>query len=363
MKKWKQAAQLERTRISMKFSNNYIFFKDTKALEHALEHYQEIAPGNSATSASEEQTDSSPTTTPYSYNHIQDLEYQKATTATLESMKQAFANALLEPDDKQPSTSKANILESLASVLAALSQHQEDTGLLQQSIDALTNALEERDQKEAPEAWANTQNNLANTLLALAQQENRTKWFKAAEEAYLNALSIWTRDQYPKQWASTMHSLGITFHLQGKLLKGNRVFQKSVVAYKNALSKLDIEDDPVDRSMANNNRGAVLQHMAEREENAERMEEAIRAYEQSLLIWDEQLLPKHIATMVMANRSTARTTLAELTNDGAIAQQAADELILVTEIFSEACDAKCLKHCREQLKKAQQLVETATDNA
>jgi hypothetical protein len=87
------------------------------------------------------------------------------------------------------------------------------------------------------------------------------------------------------------------------------------------------------------------------------MEEALRAYEYSLSFWNEQLLPKSIATMIMANRSTARTALAELTQDAAMAEEAVDEFVLIIELFSEACHAECLEHCREQLKRAQSLIK------
>ena len=334
----------------MNFSNNYIFFRDNQSLEQAIHHYKEVAPEN--TDTPEEDKTASSTTTPYHYSHTQNTGHSQLGLNTLESMKQAFDSVLTE------SSEELITLESLASVLAAIGQHKSDAELLNQSVDTFNKALELHDSKETPEEWATTQKNLANVLLVLAQLESKSKWFKASEEANLSALTVFTRETSPNEWASIMHTLGITFHLHGKLLNGNRVFQKSVVAYKNAISKLEIEDNPVDRSMTNNNRGAVLQHMAEREENAERMEEAIRAFEQSLLIWDEQLLPRHIATMIMANRSTARTTLAELSNDKAIAQEAADELVVITEIFSDACHDDCLEHCREQLIKAEHLAET-----
>jgi hypothetical protein len=72
----------------------------------------------------------------------------------------------------------------------------------------------------------------------------------------------------------------------------------------------------------------------------------------------EQQLPFHLAVLCRVNKSTARSVLAELMKDLAIAEEAADDFELIIECFPHALQPLCLKHCEEQLTKAQAMIET-----
>ena len=148
-----------------------------------------------------------------------------------------------------------------------------------------------------------------------------------------------------------MHQLGATFHTYGKHLKGNRTFQKSVVAYKNALAELDADNNAYELVAAYNNCGAVLHNLAESEENTDRLEEAIRSYETALTVSMEQQLPIHLSVLCRVNKTTARSVLAELTNDATLAEEVADEFELIIECFPHALQPLCLRHCEEHMNK------------
>ncbi|MGB5612942.1 MAG: hypothetical protein WBM67_09840, partial [Sedimenticolaceae bacterium] len=212
-------------------------------------------------------------------------------------------------------------------------------------------ALAEFDQEKLPMEWAATQNNRATAQQALGRQLDNSKLLKASTDAYTNALLVWSRKETPEEWASAMHQLGATFHTYGKLLKGNRTFQKSVVAYKNALAEFDADNNAFELAATYNNRGAVLHNLGESEQNSDRLQEAIRSYETALTVCMEQQLPIHLAVLCRVNRSTARSVLAELTKDSALAEEAADEFELIIECFSYALQPLCLKHCEEQIDK------------
>ncbi len=346
----------------MKFSNNYILYPNSNVLERVIEHYKTQFPELASQNKSLDEANQEVVIHDNLRNTRGNFEQRKYKTKLLESVQQAFESALTEKLRKQAPLDWATTQDSLGQVLATLGQQQGDTGLSEKAIQAFEHALEERTEENTPESWASTQNSLAAVLLDLGQHESNTKLLKLAVDSYTNILRVWTHIQAPQEWASSMHNLGVAFHAHGKLMQGNRTFQKSVVAYKNALAERDIEREPIDWAISQNNRGAVLHDLAAREENAERMEEAIRAYEKALRIWVEQLLPIHLATMIMANRSTARTTLAELTKDAAIAEQAAEEFVLILGVFNIACHPHCLKHCEEQQEKALALVETLGEN-
>jgi len=69
----------------------------------------------------------------------------------------------------------------------------------------------------------------------------------------------------------------------------------------------------------------------------------------------EQQLPFHLAVLCRVNKATARSTLAELTKDAALAEETADEFELIIACFPHALQPLCLKHCEEQLSKVQSL--------
>jgi len=149
-----------------------------------------------------------------------------------------------------------------------------------------------------------------------------------------------------------MFQLGAAFHTYGSLLKGNRNLQKSVVSYKNALAELDADNHALELTATHNNRGAVLTHLGESEENPDRVEEAIRAYETALTVSMEQQLPFHLSVLIRVNKATANSVFAEMTKNAALSDEIADEFELIIECFPHALQPLCLKHCEAQLSKA-----------
>ena len=348
-------------RISMKFSNSYIFYPENKALDKAVEHCHSMlsaeakvedkamSPGNSSDILRK--------------NTLGQFEPQKYDSQFLETVQEALENALTEDYRRQTPLEWATTQDHLGIVLATLGQSRGDVGLLEKSIQAFNNALEEQNQENTAPHWASTQFNLGTVLQVSGQQRDDSKLLKQSVDAYTNALLEWTREKTPQQWASAMFNLGMTFHIHGGMLKGNRTFQKSVVAYKNALAEFNADRDPLELTITHNNRGAVLQNLGESEQNPDRLQEAIRSYETALTVCQEQQLPIHLAVMIKANLATSRNDLAELTQDSAVAEQVADDLELILELFNNACHPECLEHCREQSDRAQKMAIAFAANA
>ena len=92
-------------------------------------------------------------------------------------------------------------------------------------------------------------------------------------------------------------------------------------------------------------------HLAESEENPDRMEEAVRAYEKGWTVCMEQQLPVHLSVICRVNKSTARAVLAEMTNDAALADDVADEIEVILECFPHALQPLCAKHCEALMEK------------
>lgn len=278
-------------------------------------------------------------------------EQRRFSSNSLDGVREALEGSLTDENRTQKPLVWAETQNSLGNILAALGQQHRDVELFEKAIQCFNNALEEFDQQKTPLDWAATQYNLGTAKQALGRQLDDSKLLKAATDAYTNALLVWSRKETPAEWASAMHQLGATFHTYGKHLKGNRTFQKSVVAYKNALAELDADNNAYELVAAYNNCGAVLHNLAESEENTDRLEEAIRSYETALTVSMEQQLPIHLSVLCRVNKTTARSVLAELTNDATLAEEVADEFELIIECFPHALQPLCLRHCEEHMNK------------
>ncbi|MDA3870367.1 MAG: tetratricopeptide repeat protein [Gammaproteobacteria bacterium] len=336
----------------MKFSNNYIFYPDNKALEKAVEHYKSLVSDDEATSANADNRVTVPDNFIYTRGNFEQHRYSANVFTNACNVLEA---TLTEEIRQQSPLDWAATQNSLGNILSALGQQQRNADLFNKAIACFNHALEVFGQEDSPLDWAATQSNLGSALQALGRQESDSKALKNSIDAYSAALLEYSRKETPQQWASVMFQLGVTFHTYGRLLKGNRTFQKSVVAYKNALAEFDADDYALELTATHNNRGAVLHHLGESEENPERLEEAIRAYETALTVCMEQQLPFHLAVLCRVNKATAQGVLAELIYNSVLADEVADEFELIIECFPHVLQPLCLKHCEEQLSKVQSL--------
>lgn len=339
----------------MKYSNNYVFYPDNKALERALQHFVGML------------VDPDPAhiwpdtklTEPDNFIHTRgNFEQHRYRGSLLDPAREAFEQELTEDYRQQAPLEWAQTQNHLGNVLAAQAQQFRDEALYRQAIAAFDLALEALSKEKTPADWATTQVNLGTAAQAVGRQENDSKSLKQAVDAYTNALLVWNREQTPEDWARTMHQLGNTFHAHGLMLKGNTTLQKSVVAYKNALRVFNADDHALELAATHMNCGTVLHHLAESEENADRMEEAIKSYETGLLVCMEQQLPIHLAVLGKVNIATARVVLAELKKDARIADETADEFEVILEAFRGSLQPLCIKHCEAQRDHARFLAET-----
>ncbi|MFK5914700.1 MAG: hypothetical protein QM484_10005 [Woeseiaceae bacterium] len=338
----------------MKFSTNYILYPDNKSLEKALAHYKSLISEEEAKGLSPD----SRVAVADNFIHTRgNYEQHRYSANVLESARATLEALVTDKLRDESPLDWSELHNSLGNILAGLGQNLRDAGLYNLSIASFNEVLGVLSQEENPLEWAATKSNLATALQALGRQEADAKLLSNAIDEYTEALFVYSRKETPEEWSVVMFQLAATYHSYGHLLKGNRTFQKSVVAYKNALAELDADLYALELTATHNNRGSVLQHLAESEENAERLEEAIRAYETALTVAMEQQLPFHLAVLIRTNKSTARAVLAELTKDAALAEEVADEFEVIIECFPHAIQPLCLKHCEAQLEKAQAQLE------
>jgi len=342
-------------------SNNTLFYPDNKALEKAVEHYKNLVSDDEAEGVS---IDNKVTVADNFIYTRGNFEQHRYSANVFVNAREILEAALTEDVREQSPADWAATQNSLGNILSALGQQQRNADLFNEAIAAFNHALEIFDQENSPLDWAATQSNLGAALQALGRQESDSKLLNQSIDAYTAALLEYSRKDTPEEWAAVMFQLGATFHTYGSLLKGNRTFQKSVVAYKNALAELDADNYALELVATHNNRGAVLHHLGESEENPERLEEAIRAYETALTVCMEQQLPFHLAVLIRVNKATANSVLAEFTKNATLAaaltEDTADEFELIIECFPHALQPLCLKHCEEQLAKAQSFLQSSS---
>ena len=341
----------------MKFSTNTLFYPDNKALEKAVEHYKAVAADDIAVNAS---ADNSGTVMDNFIYTRGNFEQHRYSANVFESAREALQALLTDELRNESASDWAEAHNSLGNILAAQGQNLRDVDLYKQSIASFTSALEVLSQEDSPLEWAATQSNLGTALQALGRQESDSKLMSKSVDAYTDALLVYSRKETPAEWSVVMFQLGAAFHTYGSLLKGNRNLQKAVVSYKNALAELDADLYALELTATHNNRGAVLTHLGESEENADRIEEAIRAYETALTVSMEQQLPFHLAVLIRVNKATANIMLAEMTKNAALMEETADEFELILACFPHALQPLCAKHCEAQLSKAQTLSDTIT---
>ena len=340
----------------MKFSNIYKLYPVNIALERAITNSIGMLSEDLIKSA----TPDSKVTVADNFLYTRgNYEQHRYSANIYNSLREALESSLT---DAANIGTLANTRNNLGNILAALGQQQRDAELFAKAIQCFNHALEELDQEKTPLDWAATQYNLGTANQALGVLLDDGKPLKNAVDAYTNALLVWSRDKSPQEWMYAMHQLGSTFHAYGKHLKGNRTFQKAVVAYKNALAVLDADNYPYELTATHNNCGAVLHHLAESEQNPDRLEEATRSYDKAWTVAMEQQLPIHIAVLCRVNKNTAQNTLAELTNDMALADEVADEFEVITECFQHALQPLCLKHCEQQKNRAKSLTVAVSAN-
>jgi tetratricopeptide (TPR) repeat protein len=273
-------------------------------------------------------------------------EQHRYSTRIFERLREALEASLA-------ASPRAETLNSLGNILAALGQQRRDAALFEQAVQCFEQALASYTQEDTPQEWAAAQYNLGTANQALGRLIEATNPLKLAVDAYTNALLVWTREAHPEAWMQTMHQLGAALYTHGILLKGNRQMQKSVVAYKNALAALNADDHALELTATHNNRGVTLHHLGESEANPDRLKEAINSYEKALTVSMEQQLPIHVSVICRVNKATAQNALAQLTNDAALAEEMSDEFEVIIECFRHALQPLCLKHCEEQMKMAQ----------
>jgi tetratricopeptide (TPR) repeat protein len=114
---------------------------------------------------------------------------------------------------------------------------------LEEAVAAFRAALEERPRERDPVAWATTQYNLGTALEQLGDREEGTQHLKDAVAVFRAALEERTRERDPLAWAMAQANLGIALARLGERGGGTRCLEEGVAALQAALEEFTASSD------------------------------------------------------------------------------------------------------------------------
>jgi tetratricopeptide (TPR) repeat protein len=177
----------------------------------------------------------------------------------------------------------------------ALYRQGEEFGDHDALVDAIARyrmLLDRRPRERVPLDWATTQNKLGTALWTLAERESGTAGLEEAVAAFRLALEERTRERVPLDLAGTQNNLGIALMKLGEWASGapdagRGRLEEAVAAHRLALEERTRERVPLDWAATQNDLGAALTRLGERESGAPdagrgRLEEAVAAYRLAL---------------------------------------------------------------------------------
>ena len=127
-------------------------------------------------------------------------------------------------------------------------------------------------------------------------------------------------------------------------------------AYRAALQEWTQDRVPLDWAMTQNNLGAALRTLGEREGSAARLEDAVQAYRAALEEWTRERVPLDWA-MSYGNQGVTLRLLADLRQDEGLAQQALDQITAAEAQMREGGHLPFADYYAAQIPAARALVQ------
>ena len=104
------------------------------------------------------------------------------------------------------------------------------------------------------------------------------------------------RERDPLLWAMTENDLGAALLILGQRERDPKQFEDAIAAFREALQELTLEQSPAQWGMAQNNLATALATLGERENDAEKLEEAVNDYRDVLKEFTRERVPAQWAS-------------------------------------------------------------------
>jgi tetratricopeptide (TPR) repeat protein len=136
----------------------------------------------------------------------------------------------------------------------------------------------------------------ANSLWRQGSERGDNAAASAAIDRYRLVLTFRSRERGPLDWAMTQNNLGAALRLLGERESGTARLDEAVVAFGEALKENTRERAPLAWAMTQNNLGTALTTLGERESGTVRLEQAAVAYREALKEYTRARAPLDWAT-------------------------------------------------------------------
>ncbi len=188
--------------------------------------------------------------------------------------------------------------------------------------------------------------------MALAERESGAARLEEAIAAYRAALEELTRERVPLDWAAMQNNLGYALAKLGERENSTARLEEAVAVTRSALQQVTRERDSVLWARAQDSLAYALAALGERERGTVRLKEAIAAFSEALQERTRDRAPLRWATS-FGNQGVAIMRIADRTDDGRLAEIAAQQIEAALETARSGGDKHLSEHFQMQLTKAQ----------
>ena len=131
----------------------------------------------------------------------------------------------------------------------------------------------------------------ASALCRQGDERGDNDALRRSVEIYRLILEGQGRERVPLDWATAQNNLGAALRTLGERESGTARLEEAVSAYRAALEERTRDRVPLDWAMTQNNLGNALYRLGEREGGTARLEEAVSAYRAALEEWTSEVAP------------------------------------------------------------------------
>ena len=159
----------------------------------------------------------------------------------------------------------------------------------------------------------------------------------------------------PLQWATTQNNLGAALWRLGERESGTARLEEAVATFRDALKEWTREHVPLQWAGTQDNLGVTLQALGARESGTARLEESVASHREALRERTRERVPLDWA-FSFGNEGVALMLLAERRRDAAMAKTALSQINAAFETMRDGGNAPNAAYYEQQLPKARALV-------
>jgi tetratricopeptide (TPR) repeat protein len=196
----------------------------------------------------------------------------------------------------------------------------------------------------------------ANALYRHGDERGDNAALVQAIGVHRQALEALPRERVPLHWAMTQNNLGAALRTLGERERGTARLEEAVAAYRAALEERTRERVPLAWATTQNNLGNALWNLGERERGTARLEEAVAAYRAALEERTRERVPLDWA-MTQTNLGLALEALGQAEDNTARLEEAVMAYRAALEVVEAGNATYYADMARRNLRRAEALLQ------